>query len=65
MVEGNSASDERSERGLSAFFFLIPDNGYCIRKLEYLLVQTYSNPMMYQYPYFTAEGTEAVNNQYW
>lgn len=34
------ASDERSGKGTLNFFFFIPDNGYCIRKLEYLLVQT-------------------------
>ena len=48
MVEGNSAPDERSgKRTVFFFFFFIPNNGYCIRRLEYLLAQAHSNPMMY------------------
>lgn len=46
VVEGNSASDERSGKRTLSFcfcFFFIPDNGYCIRRLEYLLVQTHRN----------------------
>lgn len=47
MIEGNSASDERSGKMAVNFFFFIPDHGYCIRRLEYLLTQRQRNLVMW------------------